>query len=181
MALHLLRLAGAICLLLAPVAASPAAPAWHDPQNRREEVAVWQIEDIDASNDLRIVRLSRSTGGLKVEYHSVLTPGSPFYGDNIDVRRGDCQRSGYNSSGVGFADPAGAAMRQQLTQAVTACGATPQEMASALAGFTEAFDRLASWAKGRLAEKGQWTTPVPLPHGPEGTPLPLIVPSPPPH
>lgn len=173
------RIFGA-ALLAAVAVPTAAAPAWREPLNRREKVAGWLVEDVDASNDLRIVRLSRTVGDIKVEYHSVLTPGTRFYGDNFDIGRGQCRRSGYSSGGTGLAEPAGGAVRQRMAEDLQSCEASAKESKKALAGFPKAFRRLWEWSRERLAEKGQWLTPIPYSPPAAGTPLPQIRPAEPP-
>jgi hypothetical protein len=163
-----------VALLAAVATPAAAAPAWREPLNRREKVAGWLVEDVDASNDLRIVRLSRTVGDIKLEYYSVLTPGTRFYGDNFDIGRGRCRRNGYSSGGTGLAEPAGGAVLERMTADLESCEAGAKESADALAGFPKAFRRLWAWSRERLAEKGQWLTPIPYSPPAPGTPLPQI-------
>ena len=147
--------------VLLPAAVASAQPFPPEPPEQRRAVAGWLVEYAGESDGGRIVRLTRAHGDYLAEYHVAFWRGNagPYSGVAIAGAEGSCGGETWQRDGEGHvwraeADVLGLGrdVRGRLVESFTQCGARPEEVEAALAGFDRAFALAAEWTEvGRLA------------------------------
>jgi uncharacterized membrane protein len=131
------------CLLLAEIGA--AAPGSAD---RRRIVAGWLIEAVEEDDGGRIVRMTRRSGGFRLEFEAVFWHGNDGRIQGTSVERSDCTNGDELDRHV---VPKAAMIRAQLASHLADCAASPRQAATALSGIERAYAVARQWAEDAAA------------------------------
>jgi hypothetical protein len=126
---------------LAAGTASSGAPAQRD---RSRTIKGWLIEDVSEQDGGRLVQLSRTTHGLRLQYSAAFWRGNGGRIHSTLVERSDCT-AGETLDRNAVPDPK--AMRTLLTAHLTECAVPPRQIQAALRGFDLAYAIAQEWAR----------------------------------
>lgn len=132
----------AFAALIAAAGASPAAQGDERPIRQRQ-LAGWSIEDAGEADGGRIVRMTRSSAGARMQFTAAFWHGNDGRIQTVLVERSDCT----DGDELGRHQPAdAAAVRARLASALASCALTPREIEAALAGLEPAYALASRWA-----------------------------------
>lgn len=145
--------AAALLLLLAQAGAAeagrlaqpdPPAPAQAPTHDRHRTVQGWLVEDVAEDDGGRLVRMTRTAGGWRVEVYAA------FWHGNDGIIR---EVSAAGPAGCGNGEqldrhrtPAAAGLRALLTRTLSDCGASPATVRAALRGLEPAYALADAWS-----------------------------------
>lgn len=131
--------------LIAWVAAAGALVAAQPDERRlrQREIAGWLVEDVAESDGGRLVRLSRSAEGARMQFTAVFWRGNDGRIQTYLVERSDCTSGEELDRHV---VPRAAALRARFATALAECALSPRRFALALRGLERAYALAASWA-----------------------------------
>lgn len=137
----MLRLAIVIPASLAALLLVLAQPGGGD---RSRTVGGWLVEDRAEQDGGRLVRLSRSAGGARIQYSAAFWRGNDGRIQALLVERSDCT-DGEELGRHGVSDAR--RVRAILAGLLERCAVSPRRIGAALAGFERAYALALDWAR----------------------------------
>ena len=127
-------------------AALTAASAWAGPQaegDRGRTIGGWRVEDVAEQDGGRLVRLSRATQDLRLQFSAAFWRGNGGAIRSTLVERSDC------TAGETLARdsvPDARTVRAVLAAHLAECAVPPRRIEAALRGFEAAYALATIWA-----------------------------------
>ena len=131
-------------LLAAALAAGPASAGDPGEVDRSRTVKGWLVEDLAEQDGGRLVRLSRTARGLRLQYSAAFWRGNDGRIQSTLVERSDCTNG---ETLERSAVPDSRAVRALLTAHLAECAVPPRRIEAALRGFEPAFALAAAWSR----------------------------------
>ena len=141
--MKLRRHALALLFLLTNASGALFAAQPDEQVTRHRAVAGWQVEEIAESDGGRLVRLTRSAQGARLQFTAVFWHGNDGRIQAWLVERSDCA----NGDEFGRHEvPAAARLRALFAATLAECALPPRRIGAALAGLERAYALAARWA-----------------------------------
>jgi hypothetical protein len=128
-------------------AALAAGPAWAGEPAQRDRIRTikgWLVEDRAEQDGGRLVQLSRTIQGLRLQYSAAFWRGNGGRIQSTLVERSDCTTGETLDRN---AVPDAKAMRALLTAHLAECAVPPRQIETALRGFEPAYALAEAWAR----------------------------------
>jgi len=130
-------------LLLAALGAGAIAAAGPPSGDRQRMVRGWLVEDVAESDGGRVVRMTRTSGPYRLEYHAAFWRGNDGTIQHLSAIGADCGRSEeldrdpiYHVSEI----------RARFAAALAECAAPPRAVRAALSGLDPAYALARAWS-----------------------------------
>jgi len=131
-------------LLAAALCAGTASAGPQAGGDRSRTIGGWRVEDIAEQDGGRLVRLSRASKGLRLQYSAAFWRGNDGRIQSTLVEVSDCT-NGETLDRHAVPDPK--AVRDLLTAHLAECAVPPRRIEAALRGFEPAYAFALAWAR----------------------------------
>ena len=159
-------------LLAAGLSAGPGWAGQPAPGDRSRTIEGWLVEDMAEQDGGRLVQLSRSSKGLRIQYSAAFWRGNDGRLQSTLVEVSDCTNGETLDR---HAVPDAKAVRALITAHLAECAVPPRQVEAAMRGFEPAYALTQAWARdadaatvaeaAAIAEHGRETDEA-MPDGP---------------
>jgi enoyl-CoA hydratase/carnithine racemase len=129
-------------LLLAALAAGAIAAAETHPGDRHRRVQGWLVEDMAESDGGRLVRMTRTSGPFRLEYHAAFWRGNDGTIQHLSATGRGCGGSEALDRDLVYHV---SEIRARLAAALAGCAAPPGAVRAALRGLEPAYALALAW------------------------------------
>jgi hypothetical protein len=133
--------AGLLLIAALGAAAIAAGPPSGDRQRRVEG---WLVEDVAESDGGRVVRMTRTSGPYRLEYHAAFWRGNHGTIQHVSAIGADCGGSEALDPHPIYHD---SEIRARLAAALAECAAPPRVVRAALRGLEPAYALARAWSR----------------------------------
>jgi hypothetical protein len=131
-------------LLAAALAAGTAWPGEPAQRDRSRTIKGWLVEDVSEQDGGRLVQLSRTTQGLRLQYSAAFWRGNGGRIQSTLVERSDCTTGETLDRD---AKPDAKVVRALFTAHLAECAVPPWRIEAALRGFEPAYGLTQAWSR----------------------------------
>jgi hypothetical protein len=135
--------AAAPLLLLAAFAAGAIAAAEPATGDRQRMVRGWLVEDVAESDGGRVVRMTRTSGPYRLEYHAAFWRGNHGTIQHLSAMGANCGGSGELDRHLVYHVRE---IRARFAAALAECAAPPRAVRAALRGLGPAYALARAWS-----------------------------------